>query len=82
MEESACKADASETSLLDQWFCKKLPQMSGFDLGNWRAKVHAIQAQKCAPIVLWIRNQRSTFGDNRWRLAPPGKKLNRPTRSA
>ena len=34
----------------------------GFEFGNWRAKVHAIQARKCAAIVIWnAQDQRSTF---------------------
>jgi hypothetical protein len=54
MEESACKADASETFLPDQRFQGTPPKRRGFDLGNWRVKVHAIQARNCATVVLWM----------------------------
>jgi hypothetical protein len=52
MEESACKADASETLRAKSMVSRKSVQACGFDLGNRRVKVHAIQAQNCATIVL------------------------------
>jgi hypothetical protein len=53
MAASACKPDASEIGLFTQGNPEKSRGSEGFNLGNCRAKLHAIEASNCVMIVIW-----------------------------
>jgi hypothetical protein len=52
MAASACKPDASKTSLIPQGNPEKPRARGGFDLGNCSRKLHAIQALNCVTAVI------------------------------
>jgi hypothetical protein len=52
MPGSACKRGASEIGLFPQRNPEKPRGRAGFNLGNCRRKLHAIEALDCAMIVI------------------------------